>query len=194
MSHGGAPKLYIVAGPNGAGKSTLTAALRNHIAIPIIDPDAIARDLQDSGENGGAVTAGREAIGRRSALLGRGDSFLVETTLSGTATLRFIRDAVEAGYDLHVYYVCVEAVETLIERIRGRAALGGHTVPDADVRRRYARSLRNLRTVAEWAAETLLFDNTGEGSPQHVMTLAQGQVVMRAALLPHWARVLLAPL
>lgn len=192
MSHGGAPKLFIVAGPNGAGKSTLTSALRDHIDIPIIDPDTIARDLPDCGEGNVMVRAGREAIGRRSALVGRGESFLVETTLSGTATVRFIKEAVEAGYELHVCYVCVESVETLIERIRGRVALGGHAVPDADVRRRYTRSLRNLRTVAAWAAETLLFDNTGEGSPLHVMTLASGKVVMRTATLPLWARFLLA--
>ena len=64
------PQLWVAAGPNGAGKSTLT---RRYLVgrLPIVDPDAIARELDppDPTRVRVRVQAGREAIHQRRRLL-----------------------------------------------------------------------------------------------------------------------------
>lgn len=83
MSAVGQLWLTIVGGPNGSGKSTITSALKLRQGMPVIDPDAIARELQPDAPAAVAVEAGREAIRQQTALLAQGASFAVETTLSG---------------------------------------------------------------------------------------------------------------
>ena len=69
--------------------------------------------------------------------------FAVETTLSGRASLALIDSARARGYEIHLTFVALDSPERCIARIRTRALRGGHSVPDADVRRRYERSLAN---------------------------------------------------
>jgi predicted ABC-type ATPase len=47
-----------------------------------------------------------------------------------------------------------------LQRIRDRVLLGGHDVPESDVRRRYARGLRKLRQAVERANDVVLYDNS----------------------------------
>jgi predicted ABC-type ATPase len=54
------PELTIVAGANGSGKSTLTKLFTDN--IPIIDPDAIAREIAPEQPESAALAAGRKAI------------------------------------------------------------------------------------------------------------------------------------
>lgn len=39
------PNLIIIAGANGSGKSTLTRGIFQNSNLPIIDPDAIAKEI-----------------------------------------------------------------------------------------------------------------------------------------------------
>jgi len=48
------------------------------------------------------------------------------------------------GYRVCLYYLWVPSPERALMRIHNRVQAGGHDVPDADVRRRYIRSLSNL--------------------------------------------------
>lgn len=50
----------------------------------------------------------------------------------------------EAGYQIHIVYLWLPSAELAVARVRQRVLAGGHDVPDADVRRRWARSLLNL--------------------------------------------------
>jgi predicted ABC-type ATPase len=54
------PELMVVAEANGAGKSTLTKL--SSINIPLIDPDAIAREIAPEQPESAALAAGRKAI------------------------------------------------------------------------------------------------------------------------------------
>jgi predicted ABC-type ATPase len=76
-------------------------------------------------------------------LAGR-ESTLIESTLSGLSTRRWLESFREAGYDISVVLVFVDSPEVCIARIRARVARGGHFVSDDDVRRRFGRSLRNF--------------------------------------------------
>lgn len=84
------PTLTVIAGPNGSGKSTWTRTLRADLQVPVIDPDAIARELNSAAPEQAAVAVGREALRRQAVYIESGTSFIVETTLSGNTPLRQI--------------------------------------------------------------------------------------------------------
>ena len=74
--------LYILAGANGSGKSTISKVLLPGEGIVYINPDDIAREINPADPVAARIEAGCEAIRRIDALLDRGDSFAVESTLS----------------------------------------------------------------------------------------------------------------
>jgi predicted ABC-type ATPase len=122
----------------------------------VVDPDAIAREHGLT-----AIGAGRRAIELIRAHLKAGRSFSVETTLSGRSHLTMIDEARALGYRIELNYVGTDDVSINLERIRSRVAAGGHDVPEADVRRRYERSLLHAQSVVRMADYVMLFDNSG---------------------------------
>jgi predicted ABC-type ATPase len=183
----------LVAGPNGSGKSTLTASLFPSGSIPIIDPDAIARELNPERPDRAATGAAREAILQHRALIGRLESFVVESTLAGHGVFSLLANARRAGYRIQLIYLALRDVELHIERVRLRVSLGGHDVPDAAIRRRYAQSLANLPEALRQADEATVYDNSyARLTP--LMKLNLGQVRWRAESLPDWAHAIVAGL
>ena len=65
-------------------------------------------------------------------------------------------------------------------------AEGGHDVPEADVRRRFARSLAQTPIAAKLADKVLAIDNSGL-RPRRVLLFRSGRVVWQADHLPVWA-------
>jgi len=65
----------------------------------------------------------------------------VETVLSTGKYQRLVTRAKELGFLVWLVYVVLDSPERSIERIKLRVAKGGHHVADADVRKRYTRSL-----------------------------------------------------
>jgi predicted ABC-type ATPase len=154
------PTGTVVAGATGQGKSTLTAALRKRHLVPTIDPDAIARALP--GGLGG-LTAGREAIRVRDQYVAARASFLFETTLSGGVVLRCMAERTRVGFSVDLLCIGVEDVQTLIDRIAARVALGGHHVPDEEVRRRDSRGMTHRPSAIAQATTAMVFYNSAEG-------------------------------
>ncbi|MBG86476.1 MAG: hypothetical protein CMO80_06190 [Verrucomicrobiales bacterium] len=68
----------------------------------------------------------------------------MESTLSGSAQVRLIRRAKEAGYRFILHYVLIDSAEQSSQRVKLRASLGGHDVPEDDLERRFARSVRRF--------------------------------------------------
>ena len=152
------PTLYIVAGPNGCGKSTFTQS--RFRALSVIDPDAIARRLALETPTDAAGAAGREAVLERRRAIDSGQSFAVETTLSGRSVLRLMKKAKAAGYRVELHFISVASVEVALARISSRVDQGGHDVPEADVRRRFRRAEANLPEAIELSDEARRYDNT----------------------------------
>jgi len=180
------PTLTVIAGPNGSGKSTFTRTTHTDLQAPIIDPDAIAREIDPVAPEQAAVAAGREALKRQAAYIERGLSFIIETTLSGNSALRQIEQAREHGFDIHLTFIATNNAETNIERVANRVARGGHHVPDEDVRRRYVRSMENLVRAIELADQATITDNSSEQGPREVLVIKQGHVTEQAEGLPAW--------
>ena len=77
------PILTVIAGPNGSGKSTITRTLELPGREKLLDPDAVARRLNPAAPLEAAIEAGREVLRRSSKYFQAGESFAIETTLSG---------------------------------------------------------------------------------------------------------------
>ena len=159
------PRLIIVAGANGAGKSTLTARLKRRFGArlgTILDPDAIARERTPDNPGQSAIFAARTVLAALADGLERGSRMVYETTLSDkNRHLELISAAKAEGFEVWVLYVGLDVADMHIRRVRSRARSGGHDVPDADIVRRYSRSLRNLETVRSLADRVLIYDNSG---------------------------------
>jgi len=142
------PTILIVAGPNGAGKTTFANALFEERGGPgpFLNADEISREqalasLAPAERN---FRAGRLLLERMETLVEAGKGFAFETTLSSGLYARRIPDWRRRGYRIELEYVRLPSVEASLQRVAHRVALGGHDVPQADIRRRFSRSLRNL--------------------------------------------------
>jgi len=153
-------RLYLIAGANGSGKSTVARELLPAEGVPYVNPDDIARELRPDAPETARVAAGRETFRRIGAFFESGASFAVETTLSGLTHIRTLRQARQLGYETTLIYIFVDSPEACIARIAARVRSGGHFIPEADVRRRHARSKRNFWEVyAPLADQWSLFYN-----------------------------------
>ena len=182
------PTLTVIAGPNGSGKSTLTRSLEFEGCDRLLDPDTIARAMNPSNPSAAAIAAGREVLKRTADYLTRGLSFAVETTLSGRGKADMIRKVKSRGYEVHLVFIGLDSPERCITRIRNRAARGGHFIPDADVRRRYARSTANAAQALRSADIAKFYDNSGDGA-RLILVAKAGIVVWQMEPLPEWARL-----
>ncbi len=157
------PICHIVAGPNGSGKSTFALDYLPEFAgsIEYVNPDLMAQGLSPTDIALSALKAGKLTLRRIAELIERRVSFGFESTLAGRGHLKLLTDAKVAGYAIHLYYLWMPSAVMLPTRIRHRVLAGGHDVPLADVRRRYGRSVANLRDYARLADVLRVFDASG---------------------------------
>jgi len=135
-----------------------------------------------------SIAAGRNVLKRTADYLNRGVSFAVETTLSGRGRVDLIRKARSRGYEIHLVFIGLDSPERCITRIRNRAALGGHFIPDADVRRRYVRSVANAAQALRSADVAKFYDNSGDGA-RLVLVANAGFIVWQAEPVPEWVKL-----
>ena len=133
--------LYVIAGANGSGKTTLAQEIANENPdIKFLNPDSIQRENKVD-----AKKAARMVLMQMRQLFSTHDSFIYETTLAGKNN--FVKQAQDNGYKIIFVYVLLSSVEQNIARVKQRVAMGGHDVPEKDIRRRYYRSLFNIDSV-----------------------------------------------
>jgi predicted ABC-type ATPase len=140
------PTLYLFAGSNGAGKTTFARAyLRQLDPIPrFLNADEIARGLSPLDPQKLAVKAAKLLLHEIQGCLESGLSFSLESTLSGTTHTKLIQQAKSLGYQIELHYLWLPSPELAIRRIAQRVKMGGHDIPEADVRRRFTRSWMHL--------------------------------------------------
>jgi len=157
------PVCHVVAGPNGSGKSTFALDYLPEFAgsIEYVNPDLMAQGLSPTDITLSSLKAGKLTLRRITDLIRRRVSFGFESTLSGRGHLKLLSDARQAGYAINLYYLWMPSAVMLPSRIRHRVLHGGHDVPSADVTRRYARSVANLKGYAKLADVLRVFDASG---------------------------------
>ena len=180
------PRFTLIAGANGSGKSTLTSSNPEIFAsFPILDPDAIATTIQSAVTASTAIAAGRQSLQAAKQMIRSKKSFAVETTLSGKNYLQMMLDARDRGFEIVLVYIGTETVDINLVRIANRVLTGGHDVPEADVRRRYTRSFRNVPLAISRADHAILFDNSTEQGYQLAGVIDLGQSAWFEPL-PRW--------
>jgi predicted ABC-type ATPase len=155
--------VYIIAGPNGSGKTTFASKfLPEYVRCPnFINADLIAKGLAPFGPRSAAIKAGKLVLQQIHDFSKRGLDFAFETTLSGKTYLNLFRRLRAKGYALHLFFLWIPSSELALSRIKDRVAEGGHDVPPQDVKRRFARGLRNFFILYRPLLNSwMLFDNS----------------------------------
>lgn len=182
------PWLWLVAGSNGAGKSSSARELLGE-SLEIVNPDVFAVRFSPHAPEDAALSAGREAVKRTRNLIAQRRTFAVETTLSGVSYVATVRRARSHGFRVGLIYIGLASAQLAIIRVRARRARGGHDVPAGDVRRRYARGLRNLARFTALADRALFFDNSSSRHPlKRILELNHGKTIFRQTRMPIWIR------
>lgn len=178
---------YIVAGPNGAGKSSLTQNDASFQRLPIVDPDAIARKLNPGDVEKVAITAGRQALKEIGQYINKHQSFIWETTLSAKNAPKFVALAKGAGFVVELHFICLDGWKNSRVRVNERVTKGGHDIPSDIIKRRYERSLGNMRLLMPAVDKGKLYSNqTEENRVVAKFELGQIQAMLKDA--PEWAK------
>lgn len=134
--------------PQRAGKTTFATRWINDSAPEYLfaNADEIARRLVEpmTSSSERDLRAGRIMLARLDEYIGQGADIVLETTLSSRLYARRVPAWRAAGYGIHLVYVRLPSVAVSIARVAHRVRMGGHDVPEADLRRRFDRSLANL--------------------------------------------------
>ena len=140
------PVCRIIAGPNGAGKTTFALKYLPDVAAgsAFINADLIAAGLSPLAPERELLTASRLFLQKIERHILAGKDFAFETTLSGRGYLRLIQRLRSAGWRVELLYLALPSIEMSLMRVAERVSHGGHSIPPADISRRFPRSLYNL--------------------------------------------------
>jgi predicted ABC-type ATPase len=158
------PDLYLIGGPNGAGKTTVALTLLpNFLACyEYVNADAIAAGLSPFKPESVALQAGRLMLERLRSLSGAGVDFAFETTLASRTFVAFLMACREQGYTINLLYIWLESAELAVQRVAARVRGGGHSIPEATIRRRYELGRRNFVQLYMPLADLWkVYDNSG---------------------------------
>lgn len=143
------PTVVVIAGPNGAGKSTAAPFLLKQALgiLEFVNADQIAVGLSAYAPEKVSFEAGRIMLKRLHELAASNVSFAFESTLSSRTFALFLSRCKTQGYRVEIFYVALPSAALAVNRVALRVKLGGHNIPQADVERRFQRSLHNLYTL-----------------------------------------------
>jgi predicted ABC-type ATPase len=83
-----------------------------------------------------------------------------------------------------MHYVGLENAEISIERVAKRVKIGGHGIPEEDLRRRYGVSLPNLKRAVNICDRVYVYDNSVIFKP--IATFQNGNLITRNDLGIEW--------
>jgi predicted ABC-type ATPase len=158
-------RLYVIAGCNGAGKTTASYTILPEIleCEEFVNADEIARGLSPFQPEKAGIQAGRLMLERIKALIGRGQDFAFETTLSTKSYKNLIQDAKKKNYSVTLIFFWLSSQELAVKRVETRVKEGGHNIPEKVIRRRYENGLRNFFDIFKSIVDDwMLIDNSGE--------------------------------
>ncbi len=171
------PRVVVIAGPNGAGKSTIAPALLNGpLAVKeFVNADAIASGLSAFNPEGVAMQAGRIMLARIKEIGSQGISFAFETTLASRTFVPIIKELSANGYEFHLVYLWLANPDEACARVATRIRSGGHSVPEATIRRRYHAGIRNFFQLYRPLATSWQVLNNAASGPRGKIAFGSGE-------------------
>lgn len=203
-----APSIVVLAGTNGGGKSSIGGAMRRQAGGDYFNADEAARRLRELDPSLSPREANSLAWHEVRRLLERAiaerEFFAFETSLGERTMTGLLDRAASAGLEVRIWYVGLRSPDLHVQRVRARVARGGHDIPEADIRRRYTRSLENLVRLLPKLTELQVYDNSDDGDPQagrapnprRLLHLTHGEILApdlsELARTPPWAKPIVA--
>lgn len=189
---GAEPSIVVLAGPNGAGKTTAAPfLLRDTLAVgEFVNADVIAQGLAASGPEAVAVEAGRLMLARPDELARQRASLAFETTLASRTFAPWLRARRQDGYSVHLVFLWLESPDLAVARVARRVARGGHSIPEAIIRRRYAGGLRNFFLLYQALTTTWSVYNTSGDAPPQPLAAGEGTRVTHVDEPPLWQQIM----
>lgn len=92
-------------------------------------------------------------------------------------------EACSRGYEITIVFIFVDSVDFCVARVAERVRKGGHDVPKEDIRRRYARSIRNFWTLYRELADSWVVLYNGGSRIQDVSVGSRQELTVRDATL-----------
>lgn len=171
------PTCWIIAGPNGAGKTTFALEYLPQVAqcSRFVNADLIAAGLSPLAPERELLAASRLFLGEIEACITQREDFAFETTLAGRSYLKLVRRLQTASWRVELIYLALPSMEMSKLRVAERVAHGGHTIPVADIERRFARSLGNLLNSFSTQVDACRCFMNSDASPELVFE-QQGEV------------------
>ncbi len=143
-----------------------------HGSIWIINPDLLTLRIAAQ-ERLSKQAANLEAVKRIErwlfASIRTHQTIGVETVLSTSKYRRLVKEAHSRGFRVRLIYVALRSAELNIERVRIRAAKGGHDAPAEKIRARRIRSFQQLSWFLQHADTAQIYDNSG-AAPELLLT------------------------
>jgi predicted ABC-type ATPase len=155
--------VYIIAGPNGSGKTTFATEFLPDYAkcSNFINADLIAQGLSPFSPQQVAIKSGKLVLEQIKEYSKNGLDFGFETTMSGVTYLKYFKMLKNKGYKINIFFLWISSPQLAIVRVKDRVAQGGHSVPIADIRRRFARSTEKFFKQYQLLADKwILFNNS----------------------------------
>lgn len=155
-------RIVIIAGPNGAGKTTFAREfLPNEANCPnFVNADLIAAGLSPFAPELAAFKAGRLMLEAITNNVKRGESFALETTLSGLTYTQMIPVWQSSGYAVKLIFLSLPNADMAVQRVAARVAQGGHNIPETTVRRRFVSGIKNFSRYKLLVNDWQLYDNS----------------------------------
>jgi len=174
------PTVYVIAGPNGAGKTTFaTEFLPDFVDCrQFLNADLIAAGLSPFAPETQNVKAGRLLLERIGELAAARENFAFETTLSGRTYARLLNELRRDGYRVGLLFLWLPSADLAVLRVANRMSQGGHAVPEADVRRRYASGLRNFFRLYRPRCDRWWLYDSSRAAPALIAWEAAGSLTM----------------
>ena len=157
------PTYTIFAGVNGAGKTTLYSTLiqENHdFGVRVNSDEIVISNGGDWRNKSDQAKAMKMAVKLIKDCMNKGISFNQETTLTGRSMINNILKAKRLGYKIIMNYVGLSSPELAIQRVAYRVSMGGHGIPEEDIKRRYHVSLSKLKELMSLIDELYIYDNS----------------------------------
>ncbi len=172
--------VIVLGGPNGAGKTTFARQLlleRLPSAFEFLNADLIAESLSPFKPHKAAMRAGREFINRFDEKAKRGESFVVESTLSGLAMARRLLRLQSEGYRVELVYLWLPDAEFAVRRVSERVKRGGHDIDESVIRRRFGRSYPNFTTVYQSISDRWVLLDGSATPPSEIASRERGTMM-----------------
>lgn len=184
--------MFVFAGNNGSGKSTIRNLIIDRLGISVnVDPDSLARRLDNENPEKYRVSAGKDAIKLVRECIKNKRDFSIETTLAGGNAIRQMQEAKDNGFEVIMFYVGLGDYRLNIDRVAARVKNGGHDIPTEDIIRRDQTSMKNLLAHLYLLDHLIVIDNSDlDGVIVLEADVNHNVIEYMAETIPNWVKAI----